>query len=184
MLRVTGEALRSPLSVAAGLLAGLAVFLLIVWLPNLGLIWSVVSSSSMSLPDKAAFLWDSLGVLATGFTTLGAVLSVAVALLFSLNVAVAVHFVRGRAAEARAGGAGLAGVAVALVGAGCSSCGAVLLSTLIGAGATSSFVAGLPLHGDEISLLSVIVLAASLALITRKASQAGACRVEASPPNP
>lgn len=180
MLRTVGLALRSPSSALAGLGAALAVFLLIVWLPNLGLIWSVVTSGTMSIADKAGFLWDSLGAIRTSFTSLGAALTVAVAALFGLNVAVALHHVRERAAEARAGGTGL-GVALALVGAGCSSCGAVVLSTLLGAGATSSFAATLPLHGDELSLLSAVVLAATLALTVRSTSRAGSCAIDPPP---
>jgi hypothetical protein len=148
VVRVVVSALRSPLSLAAGVVAGVGVFLLIVWLPNLGLIWDVVTGGSMSIGQKAGFLWDSLGAINTNFTGLGATLTIAVAMLFGLNVAVAVRYVRDRVAEVRAGGGAAlgGGVLVALAGAGCSSCGAVVLSTLFGAGATGSFIASLPLR--------------------------------------
>lgn len=175
MLRALGAALLSPWSALSGLLAGLSVFLLIVWLPNLDLIWSVVSGGSMSTSGKAAFLWSSLGAIDTNFTTLGASLTVAVAVLLDLNVAVAVRYARRRAAEARAGGAALGGVTLALVGVGCSSCGAIVLSSLLGAGAAASFVASLPLGGQELSIASVAALAATLVVTLRKASRPVIC---------
>ena len=175
MLRALWDALRAPWSLAAGLACGLAVFALTVWLPNLGLIWGVVSSGSMSLGDKAGFLWDSLGAIHTNFTPLGAWLTVAAAALFGLNVAVAVHYVRLRAAEARVGGAALGGIVLALTGAGCSSCGAIVLSTLFGAGASASFVASLPLRGEEFSIGSVLVLAVTVAVTARLAARSQAC---------
>jgi hypothetical protein len=178
MLRAIRDALRAPWSLAAGIAAGLAVFVLTVWLPNLGLIWSVVTSGSMSLAGKAGFLWDSLGAIHTNFTPLGAWLTIAAAVLFGLNVAVALHYVRRRAAEARAGGAALGGLVLALTGAGCSSCGAIVLSTLFGVGASASFVARLPLRGEEFAIASVLVLAATLMVTARLASRSEACAIE------
>jgi len=179
MMRAIRDALRSPWSLAIGLVAALGVFLLSVWLPNLGVIWRVLTSGSFSPGEKIAFLWESLGAIRTNFTALGAWLTGAIAILFGLNVAVAVRYLRRRAAEARAGGAALGGVIAALVGAGCSSCGAIVLSTLFGAGATASFVARLPLGGEEFSILSVLILAATLLVTARKASQSPVCAVPA-----
>lgn len=156
------------------------MFLLIVWLPNLGLIARVVTSD-MSAGEKAVFLWGSAGAISTTFTTLGAWLTGSVALLFGLNVAVTIHYLRQRAIEARAGGAALGGVVVALIGAGCSSCGAIVLSTIVGAGAAGSFVGGLPLRGDEFGIVSVLILAATLVLTARRASRPITCSVRQGP---
>lgn len=178
MLHTVGAALISPRSMLPGALAGCGLFALIVWLPNLSLIWNVTTGGSMSLPGKAGFLWSSLGAIGTNFTTLGASLTIAVAVLFGLNVAVAVRYSRLRAAEARAGGAALGGVTLALLGVGCSSCGAVALSSLLGAGAASSFTASLPLGGQELAIASVAALAATLLLTVRSASRPALCAVE------
>ena len=182
MLRTLAAAVLSPWSALPGLAAGLGIFALVVWLPNLSLIWGVVTGGSMSLSGKAAFLWSSLGAIGTNFTTLGASLTIAVAVLLGLDVAVAARYLRQRAAEARAGGAALGGVTLALLGAGCSSCGAIALSSLLGAGAAASFTASLPLGGQELSLASVAVLAAILVSTLRKASRPLVCAVE--PPRP
>ena len=182
MLHTLAAALLSPWSALPGLFAGLATFALIVWLPNLSLIWSVVTGGSMSFSGKAGFLWSSLGAIGTNFTTLAASLTVTVAILLGLNVAVAARYIRQRASEAHAGGAALGGVTLALLGVGCSSCGAIALSSLLGAGAAASFTASLPLGGQELSIASVAVLAAILLSTLRKASRPVLCAVE--PPRP
>jgi hypothetical protein len=177
MLRAISDAVRSPWSLAIGLVAAFGLFLVSVWLPNLSLISRVITSDRLTLGGKAAFMWESLAAIQTNFTTLGAWLVGAVAVLFGLNAAVAIHYLRRRAAEARAGGAALGGIIVAVIGAGCSSCGAIVLSTLLGAGASAAFVARLPLGGAEFSFLAVVILGATLLVTAHKASQAAVCEI-------
>lgn len=166
---------RSPLAAGVGLAAGVAVFLLQVWLPNLGLIWSVVTSGTMPVGERAGFLWDSLGAIHTNFTPLGAWLAGAVSLLFGLNTAVTVRYLRRRLALGATGGLGLAGLIVALVGVGCSACGAIVLSFLVGTTATASFVGTLPLGGNELDFLAVAVLAATFVISLRKLAAPMVC---------
>lgn len=178
MLRSIGDLLRSPASLAVTFAVALPLFLLVVWLPNLGLIFSVVTSGGMSAGEKVGFLWSSLGAIRTNFTAIGAWSAGAIAALFGLNVALAARYIRRRVGLARMGGAGLGGMLVALVGVGCSACGAVVLSTLLGAGAAASFVTVLPLRGEELSILSVLVLTATLLVTARKAAQPAVCAVD------
>lgn len=167
--------LRSWGSLAMTLAAALAAFVLQAWLPNLGLIWSVVTAGDVALADKARFLWASLGAIGTNFTVWGAVLAITVALLFGLNVAFTVHFVRQRLAARQVTGLGVTGLLAAVFGVGCASCGAVVLSFLVGTGAAASIVGLLPLGGHEFNLLAVAALAAALAATVRKLARPDAC---------
>lgn len=169
------EVARSPVAVTVGAVAAVAVFLFQVWLPNLGLIWSVVTSEVMSPSDKVGFLWDSLGAIRTNFSVLGAWLAGTVSLLFGLNAAVVLHDVRRRVSLGATAGAGAAGLVAAVLGVGCSACGAVVLSFLIGTTATASFVGLLPLRGQELNLLSVAVLAATFVVAVRKLTRPVVC---------
>lgn len=175
MWRTALGVLRSPASLALTLAAALAAFLLQVWLPNLGLIWSVVTAGDMATVAKAQFLWTSLGALETNFTVLGAWLAVAVALLFGLNVAFSVHFVRQRLAVRDVSTLGVGGLFAAVLGVGCASCGAVVLSFVVGTTAAASIVGLLPLGGQELNLLAVAVLAAALVVTLRKLARPDAC---------
>lgn len=176
MWRTSLTVLRSGWSLLFVLTGGLVVFALQVWLPNLGLVWSVITSGTMSFGDKAGFLWASLGAIGTNFTTLGAWLAGLVSLLFGLNLAFTVYYLR-RGLAARASGFGAMGVFAAAVGVGCSSCGAVVLSFLLGTGATASVVGLLPLAGQEFNLLAVAVLTAGLGFTIHRLTQPDLCPV-------
>ncbi|HZD74191.1 MAG TPA: hypothetical protein VE776_09970 [Actinomycetota bacterium] len=175
-----GATLRSPLEVLLGIAAAGGLLALAVWLPNLGLLWHLTISGRLSLAGRLHLLWSSLGALATNFTPLQAALTVAVCLLFGLTMAVTGHGLRWRTAG-QAGGLGVAGAAVGLLGAGCSACGAVLLSSLLGAGVSAGFVATLPLHGLEFPIASLLLLAAALVLTARSAARPAACAIPRRP---
>lgn len=174
---MTDSAFRSPRWWASAIGAATGLFLLQVWLPNLGTIWSVTSSSSMSLGEKVAFLWASIGALDTSFSVPAAWLVVAISILFGLNLALTITLFR-RHGPMTAGGAGAAGVAAALLGVGCSSCGAVVLSVLVGTTASASLMAFLPLGGIELDLLAVIVLGFGLYLSIRRLSSSESCTIQ------
>lgn len=48
------------------------------------------------------------------------------------------------------------GMLSGLLGVGCASCGSVIISSLIGFGATASVIGVLPLRGQEFGLLGVV----------------------------
>lgn len=182
--RQIAATLRSPLDVLPGIAAAAGLLALSVWLPNLSLIWRTAVHSHLSIAGRLRFLWSSLGALATNFTRLEATLTVAVCVLFGLTVAVTARALRRRTVEGSAGGLGVAGAVVGLLGAGCSTCGAVLLSSLVGAGASASFVATLPLHGLELPIASLLLLAAALLLTARSAARSAVCTIPQPPDLP
>ena len=176
-LRPIGQVLRSPLWVSVAAVTALGTLLLSVWLPNLGLIAHVITTGDRPLGDKVRFLWASLGAIATTFTRAQASLTVAIALLFGLDVAVMLRTVRLRARERSVAGMSLAGITVGLFGVGCSACGAVVLSALLGAGTTAALVRALPLRGLEFGIAGVLVLIAALAVTARQAARLDTCDV-------
>jgi hypothetical protein len=169
--RQIAATLRSPLDVLLAIAAGASLLAFSVWLPNLGLLWHLTASGHLSVAGRLRLLWSSLGALATNFTPLEAALTVAVSVLFGLTVALTARALRKRTAEQAAGSLG------------CSTCGAVLLSSLVGAGASASFVATLPLHGLELSIASLLLLATALLLTARSAARSAACTIP-QPPDP
>jgi hypothetical protein len=175
--RQIAATLRSPLDLLLGIAAAGGLVALSVWLPNLGLLWHLTVSSRLPVAGRLHLLGSSLGALATNFTPLQATLTVAVCVLFGLTVAVTAHALRRRTAGQAAGTLGVAGAAVGLLGVGCSACGAVLVSWLVGAGASAAFVATLPLHGLEFGIASLLLLAAALLLTAASAARSAACAI-------
>lgn len=101
--------LRSPLWVATALLVAAATFAFGVWLPNLGLIFDVTTDGGTPVPDRLRFLWSSLGAATTAISPAQAVLLGAVAILFGLNLALALRTMVQRSRQRVASGAGSPG---------------------------------------------------------------------------
>src|SRR5216683_4628257 len=105
-------------------IAASCVFVVATWLPNIGLIWQITVSQSVSLIDKATILASFVGSIATNFTVFSGLYMTVIAVLFGMNAAMLTYYVkqRQRAASTRAGRtgalAGLGGLASGFVGIG------------------------------------------------------------------
>src|SRR5690348_14692941 len=69
-------------------------FILATWLPNLGLVWQITTSGSVSLADKFTILTALVGSIGTNFTIFPGLSAVAIAVLFGMNVAMIVYSFR------------------------------------------------------------------------------------------
>lgn len=177
VIKMLGKIFRSPGYLLVTLFSASAVFVISIWLPNFGLMKSVIFSESISFFDKFIFLWNSLGAIQTNFTSFAAFMLIAVSILLGVNMSMVVYYFRKRIAFQKASGGGIVGVLLGLVGVGCASCGSIVLSSLIGVGAAASFVGFLPLKGQEFSILSIIVLLFALYITAKKASDPLVCDV-------
>lgn len=169
--------LISPVYVTITLAISAVVLVFSIWLPNLSLVWSTITSH-VSVGSKLVFLWNSLGALGTNFSALSATLTVLVSALIGLNVAAAVFYFRKRISMQKVGGLGAAGILLGLLGVGCASCGSVILATFIGVGGTAALAAALPLGGQEFSIAAILVLLVTLYVILRKTDDPMVCAVE------
>ena len=141
-----------------------------MWLPNIGLLTEVFGASSTPLETKLKLAWNLLGGIRTNFSLLSAGYTIAIAALFGINIAMVVYFLkRARNNLARQDiAAGFGGIASGALGIGCAACGSFLLSTLLASFGAASALVILPLRGGEFGILSVILLAFSLVLISKK----------------
>ena len=159
---------------------GLAVFILATWLPNLGLVWQIVASTSVSLADKVKVLTALTGSIGTNFTVFSALSTVAIAVLFGANVATIAYFFRLRRQLVRQAGqagavASLGGLASGFLGVGCAACGTFVLGPVLSFMGASGLIALLPFGGEEFGVLGAGMLGFSLVLTARKIGAPVAC---------
>lgn len=167
-LKALQEVLRHPSYAALSVAVFLAAMLLAIWLPNLSFVAHIITSSSLSLAEKAGIIGNSLGAIKTNFTTLSRVLTVTVAGLFAVQMSVVAFYLKRRIRLQSAAGVGGLGMLSGLLGIGCAACGSVILSSLFGMAATAGFIGVLPLKGQEFGILSILILGLSLFLTTKK----------------
>jgi hypothetical protein len=167
-----------PYTLIATIVA-LCVFVVATWLPNLGLLWQIAISSSVPLLYKATVLARFAGSIATNFTVLSGLYTIATAVLFGTNAAMVIYYLKERRrASTRTGVlAGLGGLASGFVGVGCAACGTLVLSPILSFVGAAGLVALLPFEGQEFGLLGVALLGFSIALVAKKIAEPLVCPV-------
>ncbi len=158
----------------------IVVFLFAVWFPNFSLIGEVFNTSSAPLAIKLKLAWSLLGGISTNFSLLSAGYTIAIAMLFGINLAMITYFLkRARARLARQDmAAGIGGIASGALGIGCAACGPFILSTMFSSLGVAGAFAILPFRGGEFGILSVVLLAFSLVLISKKIAAPLTCNVK------
>ncbi|MEK7557397.1 MAG: hypothetical protein AAB538_05445 [Patescibacteria group bacterium] len=165
-------------SAIAVLVSGL-VFALMLWSQNVRGIVQVIASPLFSWSDTIVFLFRLLGGIVTNVTPLAAVLIIVVSVLFGINAALLIYSLIHRSVLLRAGvrGSTLAAMISAVFGAGCASCGTYLLGSVLASLGASGLLAFLPLGGQELLLVSIVLLLFSVGWVGRALHSAGVCPV-------
>lgn len=166
-----------PWYVALALAVCAATFALAVWLPNLNLISHVLTDSSAPLFFKLQIPLTLLGSIDTNFTLLSASYTILISVFFGMNVAlVAYDIIRRISAVKDAGIAlGASGVLSGILGIGCAACGSVVITELLSLIGVSGALMFLPLRGGEFGIVGVVLLAASIAFVSKKIALSLVC---------
>ncbi|MEK7567360.1 MAG: hypothetical protein AAB513_00355, partial [Patescibacteria group bacterium] len=95
---------RKPLYAFLALITSAVVFAFAVWLPNLPLIVRVMGHPGITLSQKFDLPVSLLGSIVTNFTVLSVSYTIAIAVLFGINLAMIVYFLRRKIVEVRQSG--------------------------------------------------------------------------------
>jgi hypothetical protein len=158
---------KHPAYFALAALIAMTILVFTIYLPNLNFVAEVITSSTYPLNAKFDILFSLLGSFNTNFTTMTRMMTLAVAILTGVNIAVLVFYLRKRASLERLMGASSLGTLVGLLGVGCASCGSVILSSVFGVGAAAGFIGLFPLKGVEFGLLGVALLFSTYTLLKK-----------------
>ncbi len=169
--------------IALASVLAISAFLFAVWLPNFGLIGEVFGTSSAPFAAKLKVAISLLGGIGTNFSFLSALYTIAIAVLFGVNIAMIAYFLKHT--RNRFTGkdvvAGIGGIASGALGIGCAACGSFILSTILSSIGAASALAILPLRGGEFGILGVILLLVSLVLISKKIATPLICKPSQQP---
>ena len=163
-------------------IAGIVSFSILVlsaWLPNLRLVWQITISSTASVVDKFSILTGLIGSIQTNFTVFAASYTIAIALLFGINVAMVVYYFKQRKQFFRQSGAAASfgGLVSGMFGIGCAACGTLVLGPLLSLVGAGGLIAILPFGGQEFGILGIGVLGFSIFLTAKKIQDPLTCPV-------
>src|SRR3990167_10157871 len=170
---------RKPTYILLALITSSAVFVFAVWLPNIPLIVKVMGHPGISLTQKLDLPISLLGSIVTNFTLLSASYTIAIAILFGINLAIVTYFLRRRIVEVKRDGVvtGFLGLVSGVIGMGCAACGSLLLTSILSFLGATWILSFLPLAGGEFGILGVILLSVSIYLIAKKIQNPAACKI-------
>lgn len=178
--KVLGQVFTEGSYMLLAAVVGLSLLIFVTWLPNLGLVWQVLTLGSVPLLSKIEILAALVGSLNTNFSPFSIVITIAMAMLFGANVALIIYYFRHRQRLVKQASGGMAatslgGLASGFLGVGCAACGSFILSPALTFFGVGTLVASLPLGGEEFGLLGLAMLALSLILGARKINQLTLC---------
>lgn len=172
------EVFQKPRYIALALVSAAAIGVGIIWLSGHQLIRFTLTSDIFSWSAKLKILWTSLGLYATNFTLASQIMIVLVALMSGINIAMLIFYFKRRMAVSGAAGASGFGLVVGTLGVGCSACGSVILSSLIGITSASALVSALPLGGAEFGIASIALIWLSTHWIAKKIQAPEICAIK------
>ncbi len=166
---------RRPRYVVLTVVVAALLLVLLVYLQNLSLLKYVITTSGFSLFEKVRLFVLALGGFRTNFSVESQLIALLVALLAGINIAfLAFHMARRGAVQKATGVSGLS-LVIGLLGIGCAACGSVILTTIIGIGASTALFGMLPFHGRELEFLSVLIMLASVLYSSKQIQEPVAC---------
>lgn len=179
LIQALQKVFRKPLYLLLALAISAVVFAFAVWLPNLPLIVEIMGHPGISFSQKLDFPISLLGSIVTNFTLLSASYTIAIAILFGMNVSMIIYFLWRRVDEVKQTGmaTGLFGITSGVIGMGCAACGSFLLTSMLSLVGASGVLAFLPLNGGEFGILGVILLGASLQMTAKKIQNHAVCKI-------
>ncbi|XKT74798.1 MAG: hypothetical protein ACJKTH_01800 [Patescibacteria group bacterium UBA2163] len=167
---------RKPLLALLAIFVAWVVFTIAVWLPNWRLVFQMLSAENIAVADKVGVLLSLYGSIGTNFTALSASYTVAIALLFGVNVALLYHYIKTRKGSMSNNAAmSVGGFVSGIFGVGCAACGTFILSSILGLVGGAGVIAFLPLGGEEFGLLGVALLGYSVYSISKKIGEPLVC---------
>lgn len=167
-----------PWYVLMAVLVAVGVFLFAVWLPNISLITSVITSDAGTFMQKISFMFSLLGSITTNFTVISATSIILIAILFGANVALLTYYMkktRGTGGIRTIGGLGVTGLVSGFLGIGCVACGTFVLSSILILMGVGGLLAYLPFGGEEFGFIAIGLLLYSLHAISRKITTPNVC---------
>lgn len=150
----------SPSYIVLAITIAIAVFSFAVWLPNWRLIFIVITSPSVSFTEAVNIIFSLFLSIGTNFTAVSASYTIAIAILFGINIALLTYYISKRrgAIQGKGGVLGIGGLISGVFGIGCASCGIFILTAVLALIGAGGIIAFLPLGGEEFGILGVILI--------------------------
>jgi hypothetical protein len=180
VLQVSNRVFRDRRYLLVALFSGFGLLFSLSLLPHTALLSSVWFSDSITVGSKLSLLANLLASLGVNSTIVGKFIVVATSVLFGLQAALLLFYIRRRQTPNHkpvAEAVGLSGLVASLFGIGCAACGSVILTAALGLVGGTGLLTLLPLHGLEFGLLGLTLLFLGVWYLAKKINDPMVCPV-------
>ena len=177
ILKVFKKVFFLPLYASIAALVSLMVFSFAVWIPNWNLIKILITSSSVSFFEALKVIFSLFSSIGTNFTFISASYTIAISILFGMNVSLLVYYIsiRKGSFKSKGGILGVGGIVSGVFGIGCAACGTFILSSVLALVGAGGIVALLPLGGEEFGILGVLLTGYAVYWTAKKIDEPPVC---------
>ena len=168
----------SPRYVAIAIVIAVVVFSFSVLLPNLRLVFVVITSSSVSFTEAIGVIASLFLSIGTNFTALSASYTIAIAVFFGINIALLIYYISitKNTFQVRGSALGVGGLISGIFGIGCAACGTFILTSVLALVGAAGIVSFLPFGGEEFGVLGVILIGYSTYWTSKKIGEPLVCK--------
>lgn len=170
MLKALVETLSRPKYTLLTLVVAWSVFTAAIFVPNYQLFLFGIALEGVGVWPKIPFILSFYASIFTNFTPVSAILTVVIAIMFGLNVALLTYYIRAMqgAAVGALGATSVGGLVSGFFGIGCAACGSIIVTSLLSLIGAGGLLALLPFGGEEFAFVAVVLLSYSLWQIGKK----------------
>lgn len=170
------EILSKPHYVVFALFVAGCVIIFMTLIQNVPFVKTIWTTETFSFSGKLHITLQSLYAFNTNLTHMSQFFHIIISALIAIHLTCLIYYFRARRRIEGAAGIGFIGVLSGIIGVGCSVCGSVVLSSLIGLSATTTLITFLPLRGVEFSLLAIVILLSSIFYLGMKLQEPVICK--------
>lgn len=165
--------------IALALMVSVCVLAVAILLPNTTLLTLLWTSDSTSVLGKFLVTMSLLGSLTTNFSLLSALTTVSISLLVGVNVALMFYLYRRQKYFLTRGSVATTSVGAlfGMFSVGCAACGSIILTSFLGVVGGIGALTYLPLRGQEIGILGVLILGYTTFLLVRTITKPLTCDI-------
>jgi len=153
-------------------------FAINIWISQLHFLLEILPLPYFSFFEKIKLLFFSLGNFLSSMETLNQITTIVISILMALNLSIMSEYLKSTKSLRKAQGSSFFGMIFAIFGVGCSSCGSVLLTSIIGIGSVHSLMAFFPFGGIEIHIISIGLLLFSLSSMDKAIMSPLGCKIQ------
>lgn len=150
-----------------------------ILLPNSTLLTLLWASEGVSVLGKLSVTLSLLGSLVTNFSLLSALTTVTISILIGINIALMFYLYRRQKYFLTRGSVATTSVGAlfGMFSVGCAACGSIILTSFLGVVGGIGALTYLPLRGQEIGILGVLILGYTTFLLVRTITKPLTCDI-------